>query len=265
MKDSQGNPPLRTQWLYNGFVWYANRMVRRAFEAMAVEDSTYRERNIAEDVPVIIYANHPSWWDPILAVLLHEHLFGKTRGFYAPIDAVALKKYDVLSKLGFYPISMDSFGGAADFLRTSKAILNKKSNAIWLTPEGQFTDARKRDVALMPGLAHLFGAIERVVAIPLAIEYVFWNEAKPYMLMRLGTPIDSAEMRSQTKAEVQHFLSDKLRENQSQLESSVIQRRLEPFKQIHRTAAGPKSLYDFARAFKSILRRKPVQLRHDSQ
>lgn len=265
MNNRKADLPTRTQWLYNGFVWYANRMVRRAFESMAVEDAAYRQHIIASDVPVIIYANHASWWDPILAVLLHEHLFSKTRGFFAPIDAEALKNYDVLRKLGFYPISLDSFAGAADFLRASKAILNNKRSAIWLTPEGQFADVRKRDLPLMPGLAHLFGSVERVVAIPLAIEYVFWNEAKPYMLMRLDTPIDSADMKGLNKAAIQELLFERLRDNQRKLETLVIQRSLQPFKQVQRSAAGPKSVYDFARALKSILSRKPVRLRHDSQ
>ncbi len=90
MSSPKQSPPKRTEWLYRGFAWYSGRMVRRSFEAMAFDDSVFQMRSVPDDFPVIVYANHPSWWDPILAVLLHEHVFS-TRQFYAPIDAEALE------------------------------------------------------------------------------------------------------------------------------------------------------------------------------
>ena len=64
--------------------------------------STESESNIrfSLDAPLIIYANHPSWWDPMIAQFLNRKLC-PDRQFYAPIDAKALEHYRVLGKLGF--------------------------------------------------------------------------------------------------------------------------------------------------------------------
>jgi 1-acyl-sn-glycerol-3-phosphate acyltransferase len=254
--------PTRTQWLYGGFAWYAGRMIRKHFDVYALEESSIDWHNIPIDVPVIVYANHPSWWDPLVAVTLHEARFGD-RGFYAPIDAEAIKKYEIFRRLGFYPLQLNSRRGAVDFLERSKAILNAKSTAIWLTPEGRFTDARDHAQPLMPGLAHLVHRIDRVLAIPLALEYVYLNERKPCLLMRLAKPVDSQQFHDADKATVATKLEDAFRENQRQLAELVVARSLKPFSILKQSPRRPGNMYDISRTLKSWLFGRKADLKHE--
>ena len=67
-------------------------MVAKQFISFGIQKELLDSGRIEEDSPIIAYANHASWWDPIAAMLLQEAFFLK-RTFYAPIDADALENY----------------------------------------------------------------------------------------------------------------------------------------------------------------------------
>ncbi len=144
--------------------------IRRHFHAIAIERQSRCEDSLDKTAPLIVYGNHPSWWDPLVAHFLNQTLF-PDRQFYAPIDQEALEQYRVLGKLGFYGVRLNTTSGAAAFLKQSMAILGHGGTAIWITPEGQFADARDHSAELMPGLAHLCTRMNDGWALPLALEY----------------------------------------------------------------------------------------------
>lgn len=149
------------------------------------------ERVVDPAGPLIVYANHSSWWDPMVAVIVAERLLpGRTH--YAPMDAEALGRYGILRRIGIFPVEMGSPRGAARFLRTGKAVLDG-GGVLWVTPQGRFVDARVRPLEFKPGLATL--AVRAATAerpctvLPMAIEYTFWDERLPECLLRFGEAV----------------------------------------------------------------------------
>src|ERR1700753_805920 len=94
--------------------------LRRHFRAVMVQNG---ERLAQAQGPLVVYANHSSWWDPMISILLAEQLLPQ-RAHYAPMDAAALAKYPILRKLGMFPVEMETPRGAAQFLRVSMAVLS---------------------------------------------------------------------------------------------------------------------------------------------
>ncbi len=145
--------------------------------------------------PLIIYANHGSWWDPMTAYLLAAKLLPH-RQHYAPMDSSALKRYAVLGHLGIFPVEIETRRGAVQFLRTGEAIL-RSGGVLWVTPQGQFADSRQRPLVFKPGLAALAARMGECTVLPLAIEYTFWDERLPEALLLFGHPVlvagDTAE------------------------------------------------------------------------
>lgn len=166
------------------FRYIVRRNFRRAFHAVRIE---HAERCQAIDGPLIIYANHSSWWDPMVAFLLSAKLM-RARRHYAPMDADALARYPVLRKIGVFPVEISSARGAVRFLRTGEAIL-RGGGTLWVTPQGQFADVRERPLVFKPGMAALAARVPGCVVLPLAIEYVFWDERTPEVLLCFGEPV----------------------------------------------------------------------------
>lgn len=134
--------------------------------------------------PLIVYANHSSWWDPMLLVLLARTLLPEQR-HYAPIEASALKRYPALRRLGLFPVELTTAQGAAQFLRMSQGIL-RRGAVLWTTPQGRFADTREFPLAFRPGLATLAARCPDVPLLPLAVEYTFWDGRLPETLVRFG-------------------------------------------------------------------------------
>ncbi|MEM8681075.1 MAG: lysophospholipid acyltransferase family protein, partial [Planctomycetota bacterium] len=127
--------PKMTPWLLWGFQGYVTRYLRKHFNAVRLTRNSVPDLEAAE--PVIIFGNHPGWWDPLMACFLNRRLFHPRRG-YSPIDGEALAHYPIFGRLGYYGIQMDSLQGAKQFLATSRAILHQPDSALWITPGGQF-------------------------------------------------------------------------------------------------------------------------------
>jgi 1-acyl-sn-glycerol-3-phosphate acyltransferase len=206
-----------------GFCWYARRLVKKNFFVFAVDDRDLRVDSIGRERSLIVYANHPGWWDPIVGMLLCREYFPE-RSFFAPIDSEALKKYPSFRKLGYFGIESQTSKGAADFLKWSGLVLSRPGSSLWVTPEGTFTDPRHQSPDFMPGIAHLAAKTSNHVCLPLAIEYPFIEEQMPFMLCRLGKPIVCDEFDGASKTEWSERLQTGLRDTQSALKESVIDR-----------------------------------------
>lgn len=256
--------PNVTGWFQNGFHGFLRPFLRRHFHAIAIERNSRCESSLDDPTPLIVFGNHPSWWDPLIAHFLNRVLF-PSRQFYAPIDADALEQYRVFGKLGFYGVHMNTTSGAAAFLKQSSAILGSGGSAIWMTPEGQFADVRDHSAELMPGLAHLCTRMSSGWVLPLALEYVFWDERLPVCLAKLGRPLSIVEQSQLAKAQWNELLTSRLRETQSGLAKLAIARSSEPFDDLITGSAGAGFVYDSFRRLKSWSRGQRFRSRHGKQ
>jgi 1-acyl-sn-glycerol-3-phosphate acyltransferase len=246
-------PPPVAGWFQDGFHTFLKPFLKRHFHTIAVDRQSQDAFDAVGQGPVIVYGNHPSWWDPLIAHLLCRLCF-HPRQFYAPIDAAALAKYQVFKKLGFYGIDLGSKQGASQFLKTSTAILQAPQTSLWITPEGRFCDHRDHSATLMPGLAHLCTKLPAEgMAIPMALEYTFWEERLPECLVRFGTPITPGDVTTKNKSCWAAAVESALRENQRLLAANVIERNPALFRPILSGKRGAGGIYDTFRRLRSVL------------
>ncbi|SEC09116.1 lysophospholipid acyltransferase family protein [Terriglobus roseus] len=175
--------------LLAGFSRIARRRLRGSFRAVRM---LHAERLVQAGAgPLIVYLNHPSWWDPLLCLTLARKLLPH-RTHYAPISAASLVRYPMFGRLGMFPVDQGSARGAAQFLRSSQSVL-ASGGVLWITAQGRFSDVRLRPATLKAGLGALLHRLQDaspVTVLPLALEYTFWNGVKPEALSAAGTPID---------------------------------------------------------------------------
>lgn len=163
--------------------------VARNFRALRVAKPGVPD--LASDRPVMVFTNHPSWWDPAVFMAASGLLFPGRAGF-GPIDADMLEKYPFMARIGVFGVQQDRARGAAQFLRTAGRIVSEPDRVMWITAQGRFADARERPLGLRPGAAHLLARHPHVQAVPMALEYPFWSEKRPEALVGFGAPVNVA-------------------------------------------------------------------------
>ncbi|NDV02417.1 lysophospholipid acyltransferase family protein [Pseudoroseicyclus tamaricis] len=188
-RSNAGPEALRSEVAVRFFMRVMRRQLAGNFRAVRLARPGLPE--LPEGRPVMIYANHPSWWDPALFIALQGALFPGRIGF-GPIDGAMLERYPFMARIGLFGVAQDSRRGAAEFLRQARGIVAKPDRVLWITAQGRFADPRARPLALRPGAAHLVARAPGLIAVPMAIEYPFWSEKKPEALVRFGAPVEAA-------------------------------------------------------------------------
>jgi hypothetical protein len=205
-----------------GFGWYTRRLIAKRFSAVRVMVDGQPSHIAGHScVPTILYANHASWWDPMVLMLV-AHAYLRGQRVYAPIDADALLRYPVLGRLGLFGVRPDSFAGTRTFFAVGCEVLNTPGSVLAVTPQGRFADVRERPLSLRGGLAQLMQTVPQARAWPVAIEYPFWDEARPEILIRFGQqPVLAVET---DRHELAQQLTDRLRHELDRLAEAACSR-----------------------------------------
>ncbi len=241
------------------FRWIVRGYFRRHFRAVRLSGG---HRFQHDGTPLIVYANHSSWWDPMVSVLLgHRRMPG--RRHFAPMDAVSLERYGILKRIGIFPVALESARGAVQFLRTGEAVL-AGGGVLWVTPQGRFVDPRQRPLDFKPGLAAL---AHRVAAkygsctvLPLAIEYTFWNERLPEALLHFGEPVRVTA--STTVETLDVNLIAALEGTMAELQNTSEQRDPRPFTTLLGGRQGTGGFYALGKRIKALAQRRPYRPEH---
>ncbi|WP_114393846.1 lysophospholipid acyltransferase family protein [Oleisolibacter albus] len=212
-------------------------------------------------VPVLVYCNHPSWWDAALLILLATRFYPGRRSF-GPMDAEALRQYGFMRRIGLFPVAPGTAAGAVAFLKVGQQLLERPDTMLWVTGEGAFTDPRRRPLCLRPGIAHLLVRLPRVIALPLAIEYPFWSEKTPEALCRFGAPIDTALMDGTSPAALHRLLEQRLETTLDALALAAQARDPGAFIRLLRGRAGVGGVYDVWRRLRAWRRGEPFAAEH---
>jgi 1-acyl-sn-glycerol-3-phosphate acyltransferase len=248
--------------IFKLFAAYSRWYILRRFHAVRILRKGLPSRRICR--PLLIYLNHASWWDPLVCVYLCRRFFPDKTSF-APMDADSLRRYAFLKYLGIYGIEQHSARGAITFLRTTTALLKREDNAIWLTPQGRFVDARQRPVRLQRGIGALASRATEGAFLPLAIEYAFWTEPQPEILVSFGEiTITGKEPLRKHREWTEHF-SCALEATQEKLAIRSCRRDLSDWLVMDRGASGVSPFYDAWRLLRARLRGEDFKREHQPE
>ncbi|MBI0536728.1 glycerol acyltransferase [Roseomonas sp. KE2513] len=210
--------------------------------------------------PLIVLANHPSWWDGVAFMLLSARLF-PSRHVFIPMAAEALAKYRFMRRLGVFGIEPGARGAAA-FLRTANEVLAAPRAMLWMNVPGRFQDVRERPVVIAPGVTRLAEIAPNAVILPLALDYVFWTESRPEMLAAFGPPMEAADLLALDREAREGALREALTATMDRLAAEAIPRDPARFEVVAAGAEGMGGFYDLWRRFRALLRGRRFDPRH---
>jgi 1-acyl-sn-glycerol-3-phosphate acyltransferase len=214
--------------------------------------------------PVIVYSNHPAWWDAAVYIIAADRFFPAYES-YAPIDAEMLKQYGIFGRIGAFGVDLHTPRGAAAFLRTSAEILSSQDRALWITAQGRFGDVRERPLGLKPGVARLVELSPDCTIVPLAIEYGFWLERGAEAFMAFGQPMRGRDLVRRARPARLERLESELTATLDRLSADVASRDPARFRSVLEGRAGVGGLYDGWRRLAAAVRGRAFDPSHEGR
>ena len=135
-----------------------------------------------------------------------------------------------MKRVGIFGVEMNSPRGAVQFVRTGEAVV-RGGGVLWVTPQGRFADTRERPLEFKAGLAAVAVRVAEAEGecgvLPLAIEYPFWDERLPEVLLQFGERV--RVMRGEDAEAVQARLVGALEAAMEELKAKAMARDAEAF------------------------------------
>ena len=185
-------PAVYSQRFVRFFGWWAkDKMLAKKFFAVRLAKGSAEHLRPLGDHPgpVICATNHVSWWDPLVMLTVHG-VFLRQRTLRAPMDAAQLERFRFFTRLGTFGIDPDnpaSLDRMAGYLK--RYFTDDPGPTLWINPQGRFADAREQ-VEVRPGVARIAAEAESPRVIAIAMEYTFWLDQKPELLIR-AEPVET--------------------------------------------------------------------------
>ncbi len=163
---------------------YARRRVSRRLDGLWVSGLDEARAALAAR-PLIFAANHVSWWDVLLLLVLDEELGGVG---WAVMDAENLRRLPFFGWVGALPLDRSSRERSRACLEYSAALLDRPGRSIWMFPQGRQRPAHLRPLDLKPGL-RIMHAHNPVDVVGVSIDYVFLERDRPAAIVRFSAPM----------------------------------------------------------------------------
>lgn len=165
------------------FAAHAEGRFRRGFQSVRMHGLDGLRRTCAAG-PVLLVANHVSWWDALLCVVLGHRVLG-VDGF-AMMDAGNLRRYPFFARVGGFGVER---GGDAEALAWCVEVLDRPGRLIWVYPQGAERPVTQRPLGFRRGSA-VIARESGAAVVPLAIRYEPGPAERFELWLSAGPPVD---------------------------------------------------------------------------
>ncbi len=172
----------KSAWFERLFAVYNRNLIARRFEGLRVAGlDSLRDR--PRDVPLILYANHSSWWDGLVA-----YQIGRVSALdqYAMMEERHLREYPFHRRLGAFSVVRENARAALPSIEYAGELLRGTSRVLWIFPQGVTLPNDVRPLRLYTGAAHIIKQTGTAYVAPVAMRYEFLDEFHPDILVRVG-------------------------------------------------------------------------------
>jgi len=151
-------------------------------------------------LPMILFANHSSWWDGYVVALV-ERLLGVDG--YLMVEEKQLRRYFFFAWAGCFSVDRQNSRSALQSLKYAATLLKERpGRMVCLFPQGEICPNDKRPLVFYNGVTYLARLTNPVLFYPLAIRIEFLAEQRPALFASLGESI----LISSDETKEPHFL-----------------------------------------------------------
>ena len=209
---------------------YNNNLITRRFNSLRVDGLSNLE-NKSNEVPLVVYLNHSSWWDGLIAFKLSKRL--RLDSFFM-MEEKHLKKLFLFRRLGAFSVVREKPRRAVESLNYAVELLAEKpARALWIFPQGEILPNDARPLRFYNGLSRVTGKLTQAQVLPIALRFEFLNAHKPDVFVKIGAieHCGDGANKFDSKIATENF-ADKLTFNLDELKNDIRVGNLADFENI---------------------------------
>ncbi|NEW81843.1 MAG: hypothetical protein GZ094_05725 [Mariniphaga sp.] len=134
-------------FIYPFFKWYAGWIIHRHFGQVEVKNE-FDDQGL----PVLLLANHVSWWDGFFAMFLNVKIL--KRKFHFMMLEEQLKRFSFFNQTGGYSIRKKS-RETIESINYTAELLCESENMVLLFPQGKIESLYKTSFQFESGIGHI--------------------------------------------------------------------------------------------------------------
>lgn len=139
------------------------------------------------DGPLLIYLNHPAWWDGHMCALIDRIVLRSAFDSYIMMEEPQLERYRFFSWIGAFSVNRHSPREAARSVAYIAGLLGTNPRRLcYIFPQGEITPNDRRPLVVYPGIAHIARRVGALTLWPGALRYELRGEQRPDAFIRLG-------------------------------------------------------------------------------
>lgn len=174
----------KSVWFEKIFAVYNRNLFKRRFHSLKISGLDFLlERE--KQVPLVIYANHSSWWDGLIAFEISR--VARLKAFVI-MEEKQLKKLFPFRYLGAFSVvrekpreALKSINYAGDLLKETP------DSTLWIFPQGEILPNDLRPLNFYNGISRIIEKSGNCLAIPAAFRLEFLGEFKPEIFVKIGS------------------------------------------------------------------------------
>lgn len=172
----------KSVWFEKVFAVYNRNLLKRRFHSFNISDL----KSLSENKPQIIYANHSSWWDGLIAFEISK--LSKADSFVM-MEEKHLRKLFLFRKLGAFSVVRENPRLAIESINYAVKLLKENpKRTVWIFPQGEILPNDVRPLNFYRGLARIVEKIGECSIVPCAMRFEFLGEFKPEIFVKIGEP-----------------------------------------------------------------------------
>jgi chlorobactene lauroyltransferase len=211
----------KSKWFQNIFSIYNRNLLRRRFNAFKINGI-----NNLQNLPIVVYANHSSWWDGLVAFQLCRKA---NVDIYAMMEEKQVLEYPFHRKIGAFSVVRENPRDAVKAINYAADLLKEK-RLVWIFPQGKIMPNDVRPIEFFNGVSRIVEKSGQCFTAPIAIRYEFFGDWKPEILVKIGEPqvikkpINSKDLTKQ--------FAENLTQTLDELKSDIVTNQLSDYKNI---------------------------------
>ncbi len=165
------------------FAVYNRNLLKRRFHSLQITGLDILRKKEAS-IPLIIYVNHSSWWDGLVAFQLSDAL--KMDSFIM-MEEKQLKKLNIFRRLGAFSVVRENpFEAIKSINYAARLLKEKPDRALWIFPQGEILNNDIRPIKFYKGILKIIEKVGKCLIVPVALRYEFSGEYKPEIFINVG-------------------------------------------------------------------------------